>query len=406
MIVEAIDLTNLKTILDYYRLRKKTGTYPHGNSFLKIFESTVITFTLKDLTATDLIYLEHAGNVTVTRATVDTDLDEIKDTYDFSDEFVDHLRSYRNFIDQTNPYESLEFTGYIKGHALKYALFGYTTFDAIVYLNGTVLMQWIGTDIEKVFYSDKTNELLTDEEFYENTKPDENGFGEIQRKISVLLINGFYRYAMDQLSNEDDVVYQMLNEKYFNRVENNSASLLKIELPFGHEINFNPVGDEESGFEDGNKFLTNAKENGYEDDTTIYIGCKSSFFVFWTFMVVNHIPVVTSSIGSQLLLTNSFSLGEEMDGYQKRYQSLFQYLLSEKMNVVNDSKYEAYYKTLFCTFNTNISYCLKIRLSDVDKIKEKIDLYLEDELLERDDELIDIYKTIQTFLSYITDLFV
>lgn len=405
MIVDAIELTNLKTILDYYRLRKKTGTYPHGNSFLKVFESTVVTLTLKDLTATDLIYLASVGSVSITHTTVYTDLDELKNTYDFNDEFIDHLESYRNFIEQTDPYESLEYTGYMKGHLLKYALFGYTSFDAIVHLNGTVLMQWIGTDIEKVFYDDKTNELFTDEEFYENIKPDENGFSEIQRKISVLLINGFYHYVMDQLSNEDDVVYQVLNEKFFNRVEDNSASLLKIELPFGHEINFNPVGDEESNFADGVKVLANAKEDGYENDTTIYIGCKSSFFVFWTLMVVNHIPVVTSSIGSQLLLTNSFSLGSDMDGYRKRYQSLFQYLLSEKMNIVNDSKYEAYYKTLFCTFNTNISYCLKIRLSELDKIKKKIDLYLDDETVEKDDELTDIYKAIQKYLFYIEDLF-
>ena len=243
MVIWKCRFSNIEDLFLYYKLRKESGTFSNGTSHLKIFESSMVTMMIKDISPIEVIFLKQlsdAFELKRIRGAVPTE--EIKEKYDLPEDYADALDDYsrlRNTIE----------IGSERSLSYAFDILIQDSCNVLLTLNGKTLMSLIGTTIESIFFKSE-RELYDNEYQMKQALEEKDG---IIDKFSILFSNSFYTYMRTGLGNFDEVVANELYKRYISKVETNSVALIKVVTPFGGNINFVTNENEETNFEEGLK---------------------------------------------------------------------------------------------------------------------------------------------------------
>ena len=377
MIIQECNISNIKTLQEYFLARKSSGSIANGNAQFKIFDSILVTMKLHGVNATEAIYLKQlASSFKIFTAEAISGADLVE-KYDLPQDTADNIDDYITFISSCEDASNEDYS---------YALnpIASVEFDCSITIAGTSLLSLIGNKIETIFVDEKSGENI-----FSDTK-------KVIDNFTKLFISEFYGAIRVGFGNYDQLVVTMLNDKYCDKVEPNTAELVKAIIPYGGCINFIPSENEDVDFEEGIKAIKDSVYDCLDDEIILYFGLNTSFYTYFILNMYYGLDTICPSLKTELLLGNSFYLPHKINStFSKRYSSVFQNILSYREYLITSKEYTEYYRSVFTTYNTNIKYIVRMKLP-----KEKIGenqtypIFYEEELsgvIEKINSSIDIF---------------
>lgn len=386
MIIRECKFSNIEDLFHYFKARKDSNSFPNGNSHLAIFESSLATLIIEDISPIEMIFLKEVSS---SFAIMDFNIVEpskLKEQFDLPDDYVDILEDYQRFIRNIMERSENRYLGFSHDIIMQHS----GTIKMTI--NGNQLMSLIGSNIESIFY--KEDKALYDNEYQLKVALEEKGG--VLDKFTILFSNSFYTYMRTKLGSFDQIVADELYKNYLSKVEANSVELVKAVIPFGTSINFIPNENEETNLEDGLKAIERSVEEEMEDGIELYFALNTTFYTFFLLFMEN-LNLSWINLKLELLQNESIFLDHYISkDYFKRYTGIFESLLSYKDFIAKSDNSTDYFKVLLSSFNTNVRYILKVSYKDIDRFYKKIDSFKYDYRVEIEDILDSIKKDIQT----------
>lgn len=352
MIITECKISNIELLYQYFLNREITGSYANGTSQFKLFDSVLITLKIYDVEAIELIHLKKLSSLfKLIERDDDPSMDGIRNHYGVPSDVFDNIIDYNNFIisceESTNENYSFSLEPIIC-----------TRFSCLLTTTVAQMMSLIGNSISSIF-KDELGKIISD-------LSDEKT---IMNKFTSLFVTEFYKNLRVSLGNYDELVTNMLNATYSNKVKNNDVDLIKAVIPHGGVINFIPSEGEEIGIEDGLEKISQCVEDSLEDEIILYFGLNTSFYTFFILNICYELDVICPCFKTELLHSNSFFLPHKINSeFIKRYSSLFENIVTYKQSILNKKEYLDSYKALFVSYNTNMKYIIRMKVP-----KEKIE---------------------------------
>lgn len=355
MKVGNIEITNFNRILDYQRYRAILNNRIFGFNALEVMDRTKVTMTLSEVTALEVLYLKPLCSTVKIISLYDTSEENIKER-ELDENFIQAIKENNNFFKLVEEDEKKSFSYLYKTILEK-------EFDLICILKPEVLEQ-LGTSMDRM-YKMGTEELL-DESYNGDEDYAKSVFADIFFKL-------FYRNMESKLNENDTVVDKLMLDKYYKHLEISNVVFLECTAPF--EGIFGIDHDDEESIQKFLQAKDRVKANDMEDEVELYFVCNTSFYTYFILQAYYGLEV-DCRLPLELLSSNLYMDESLLEKYEARLNNYFGPVLAERTYEGSDRTIAM--RLLTSTFNTSITYGLKVPLTKIPMLEAVSDIQMPD----------------------------
>lgn len=351
---EKVTISNLDDYFHYVQEKKSMkAEISDVSAHTMIFDKLKVTLELNELTPIEILSLKKWCSKLILK---DFHFCERKnlETYQLAEDYLDTLDDMKNFIAYIEKDEDLK-TDWL------YDVLINCRFQAVCVLNLDTVNFLIDFKTDSIFETE--NRLMSEQEYVKNKDS-------ILEKFISLFASKFMKALPMELNRYDIPVENALEKEYFLSELDPEVKLVKCVSPFGGCFNFTKTdGDVDTKIAEFSEMVKLSREYGMDDEITLYFGVSSTFYTMFNF-------ITYCGFDADYDLKNDFVLGNRLylddillEKYQNRMDTYLGPILQEKIYSVSNKEDNVAFSTLLAPANTLLRYCLKVKLSDIERIK-------------------------------------
>lgn len=344
MKVKNIQITNIDKLIEYYNYRTLMKHPTFGFKAKRILNRVKITLELEEITALELIFLRKNSTTISVTGSGPANKENIEER-DLDENFLQAIKENNQFFDTIQKEEG-------KDYGFLFQTIMEREFAAVCVINSSILEEF-DHSMDKAFE-------IEEKDKERGFKPDidkiKNGFIE-------KFFQFFYRDMESSLNQNDQVIDKLMYDKYFSNAEQNSVIFAECTLPF--EGVYGLGYEDDASMDKFNRATQLVKEYDLKDDVEMYFVCNTTFLTYF-YLTMFHGLEADCNLSLELLNNNLYIDESLLNKYENRLNNYFGPVLMERTYDGPDRPIAM--RVLTSTFNTTITYGLRIPLRDFHKL--------------------------------------
>lgn len=363
MVVNKLDISNLDGLFKFeqvkeeYANKKNYTVTTFGIRSNEVYDKIKLTFSLSEVSALEALYLKKICSfVRIYNPSVISE--DLLAQYNLEEDYIDAMTEMHNFIMQVESDRDLNLS-------YMYDVILNVGFDVVCVIPGSMIEDFFGRDIVASLQRIcdlKTGDmvLLTDQEFKETQD-------EIYNKIVRSFITHMYQGMTSEYEAVDPPVNTFMYNEYYKLATQTSARLIRCNGPFGISPHFIKTKEDDDGniASFSQEAITLIREEHAEKEVDLYFVVNSSFFTYMRFIIEWGLEADCNLIRELIMTETMYAEPVLIDQYQHRLNKFISPLMQQRLYIRTPRLQEkeqptSIYKMMFATFNTSITYLLKV----------------------------------------------
>lgn len=363
MVVNKLDISNLNGLYKFeqvkeeYANKKNLTVTTFGLRSSEVYDKIKLTFSLSEVSALEALYLKKICSF-IRIYNPGAISEEQLSQYNLEEDYIDAMEEMHNFIMQVESERDLSLS-------YMYDVILNVGFDVVCVISGNMIEDFFGRDIVEsirriIDLSTGDTALLTEQEFNDNKE-------EIYSKIVRSFITHMYMGMTSEYEALDPPVNTFMYNEYFKLANQTSARLVRCNGPFGISPHFimTDKGDDGNIASFSPEAISLIKEEKVEEEVDLYFVVNSSFFTYMRFMLDWGLDADCNLIRELIMTEMMYAEPVLIDRYQARLNKFIAPLMQQRLYIRTPRPNEkeqptSIYKMMFATFNTSITYLLKV----------------------------------------------